>query len=174
VHLKMENIKKIITALILVLICLSILPQVKVYAVATDLGGIVGTFAPPDPISSNPFAVRVFVGTIVNTALFIGLIATLIYIVYGGVRWITAGGDAKALDAARATITQAIIGLILLSTGYAISLVFNAVVTDNPNLPAGSQPNSVCGLGRTCAGTMVCTGPGGGVCSCPATGPCTF
>jgi hypothetical protein len=170
----MENIKKIITALILVVICLSILPQVKVYAVATDLGGIVGTVAPPDPISGNPFAVRIFVGTIVNTALFIGLIATLIYIVYGGVRWISAGGDAKALDAAKATITQAVVGLILLSVGYAVALVFNSVVMGDPNLAAGSQPNSNCAAGRTCAGTMVCTGPGVGVCSCPTTGSCTF
>ncbi len=38
----------------------------------------------------------------------------------GGIRWISAGGDSKAVDSARDRITNALIGLILVIAAYAI------------------------------------------------------
>ncbi len=53
------------------------------------------------------------VGKIVNILLILAIILTLLYLVYGGIRWITSGGDKAKLDAARSHITAAIVGLII-------------------------------------------------------------
>lgn len=48
------------------------------------------------------------------TILFIvAVIAALFFLIYGGIRWITSGGDKARLESARNIIVAAIIGLIL-------------------------------------------------------------
>lgn len=41
----------------------------------------------------------------------------------GGIRWISAGGDSKAVDSARDRITNALMGIILVVAAYAIILI---------------------------------------------------
>ena len=81
-----------------------------------------------------------------NVSLYIGLMAALVYIVYGGVKWVTAGGDPKALESARGTIMHAIIGVLLLSLGLVISQAVGQFVS-----PVLDDTNSVaiyiCGNG---------------------------
>jgi hypothetical protein len=58
------------------------------------------------------------VGTILQIAFALaGLIATF-YIILGGYNYITAGGNPEAIEAAKATLTNAIIGLILVLVSY--------------------------------------------------------
>ncbi|HVF69068.1 MAG TPA: hypothetical protein VNA13_00735 [Xanthomonadales bacterium] len=45
--------------------------------------------------------------------LIICLVLSLIFIVLGGIQWITSGGDKTKLQAARSKITWAVIGLII-------------------------------------------------------------
>lgn len=45
--------------------------------------------------------------------LVVAVILSLFFLIYGGIRWITSAGDKTKLDAARGTITAAIVGLIL-------------------------------------------------------------
>lgn len=52
----------------------------------------------------------------------IGIIA-VIFIIIGGIRYILARGDPKATDAARGTITAAIIGLVIALLAVAIVIV---------------------------------------------------
>lgn len=57
---------------------------------------------------------------IVSAALtFAGAVA-LFMIVYAGIRYITSGGDPKAVEGARNTLTWAIIGLIVILISFAI------------------------------------------------------
>lgn len=55
-----------------------------------------------------------------------GLLA-FIFIIVGGIQWITAGGDAKAASAARDRITAAVVGLLVVVAAYAITLILNIV-----------------------------------------------
>jgi hypothetical protein len=113
------------TVLAITFLLIGLITPLAIYAQALDPIGTIGT---PPGIDNSPDAVNNYVGTIMNTAFFIGLIATLLYMLYGGIRWIMSGGDQKALTAARETIVQAIIGLILLSTAYAIATVLNIFI----------------------------------------------
>lgn len=48
------------------------------------------------------------------TLLFIvATLLALFFLIYGGIRWITSGGSKEGIDAARKTITYAIIGLVI-------------------------------------------------------------
>jgi hypothetical protein len=43
----------------------------------------------------------------------IGVIAGLIFLVLGGIKWITSGGDKEKIESARKTILYSILGIIL-------------------------------------------------------------
>ena len=91
----------------------------------------IGTITPPANIPRSPDSISGYIPTIIDASFLIGIIATLIYIVYGGIRWIMSGGDQKALAAARETIIQAIVGFILLSVGFAVAKLLEKVLGIN-------------------------------------------
>lgn len=62
--------------------------------------------------------------TIIRTSLvllfIIAIVLALIFLILGGVRWITSGGDPKGVESARKQLTYAIIGLIIVFLGFFI------------------------------------------------------
>ncbi len=82
-------------------------------AFAIEVGDIKG---------SKGFAANI--GSIISTVLsFIMAIAALLvfmYLIWGGIQWITSGGDKGKTEEARNKITAAVIGLIVLAASYAI------------------------------------------------------
>lgn len=61
---------------------------------------------------------------IVSALLYIVIILALVFLVIGGITWITSGGDKEALAKAKSTVTYAIIGLVLgLSSFLILSLL---------------------------------------------------
>lgn len=89
--------------------------------------------------SGNFSGIKLFSGNltgllnnIVSVALiFIGIIA-VIYLIYGGVIYITAGGDADKAGKGRIAITNAIIGIIIVAASF---IIYNTVA----NLGGGSD-----------------------------------
>lgn len=76
------------------------------------------------------------VGKFVLYAFMFGAIIALLYLLWGGFKWITSGGDSKSVDGARQHIIAAIIGLIVIFLSY---IILNFVVklltgTDLSNL----------------------------------------
>lgn len=69
-------------------------------------------------------------GTLINSLLNIALgvvgFLVFIYLIWGGVEWITAGGDKSKTESARQKITNAIIGLAIVAAAFAISKVLGA------------------------------------------------
>lgn len=61
-------------------------------------------------------------GSISNIVLIIGTVAVLLYLFWGAIEWITAGGDKGKVEKAREKMTQAIIGLVVLVSSAAILL----------------------------------------------------
>jgi hypothetical protein len=55
---------------------------------------------------------------IVTVLLIFAIIVCLIYLVYGGIRWIMSGGDKNKLEAAQGAVRAAIIGLIVALSAY--------------------------------------------------------
>lgn len=67
------------------------------------------------------------ISNVINSVLsFVMLIAgllVLLYLIWGGIEWITSGGDKGKTESARNKITAAVIGLIVLAASYAIFLL---------------------------------------------------
>jgi cytochrome bd-type quinol oxidase subunit 2 len=66
-------------------------------------------------------------GSLINAVLsFVMVIAALLvflYLIWGGIQWITSGGDKGKTEEARNKITAAILGLIVLAASYAVLLI---------------------------------------------------
>jgi hypothetical protein len=60
------------------------------------------------------------IGGAVAMLLIVGTIAAFIFLILGALRWILSSGDKAKLQQAQETITNAILGLILLASAWAI------------------------------------------------------
>lgn len=60
------------------------------------------------------------IDSIITTVLLVIGIAVLVYLIYGGTIYITAGGDAEKAGKGRTAITNAIIGLVIVIAALAI------------------------------------------------------
>ena len=73
---------------------------------------------------TKPMGFAKDLGSVINSvlsfALVIAALLVLFYLVWGGIEWITSGGDKGKTESARNKITSAIIGLIILAAAYAI------------------------------------------------------
>ena len=69
---------------------------------------------------------------ITNTILYVVGIVSVIMLIYGGLRYVTSGGDSKKVTDAKNTILYAIIGLIISILAFSIvNFVINAVTGTN-------------------------------------------
>jgi len=57
---------------------------------------------------------------ILNVVMLIAAVLVFAYLIFGGIQWITSGGDKGKAEEARNKITAAIIGLIIVAASYAI------------------------------------------------------
>lgn len=69
-------------------------------------------------------------GNLVDIALLWAGIIAFFYVLFGGFLYLTAGGDAGATDKARKTITNAIIGIVLITVSY---VIVNYVISKTAN-----------------------------------------
>lgn len=77
-------------------------------------------------------------GDLINGVLsFVMVVAALLvfmYLIWGGIEWITSGGDKGKTENARNKITSAVIGLVVVAASYAIlSLALNFLGFRNLN-----------------------------------------
>jgi len=61
-----------------------------------------------------------FLPNLIGLSLVIGVVLFLFIMLIGAIQWITSGNDKGGIEAARGKITNAIIGLILLLSTFAI------------------------------------------------------
>ena len=57
---------------------------------------------------------------LISTIFLLAIIAALLYLIWGGFKWLTSGGDKAAVQAAREHIVAAIVGLVLIFLAYFI------------------------------------------------------
>ena len=60
------------------------------------------------------------VGTIIQVLLILGILIALFFLIYGGIKWMTSGGERAKIDSARSTIINALIGLVIALCAFAI------------------------------------------------------
>jgi hypothetical protein len=74
-----------------------------------------------------------YVITATTTLLGLAGVLGFIYLLWGGVQWITAGSDKDALDKARKKITTALIGLIITFSVFAIMHIIRILFNTSPS-----------------------------------------
>lgn len=99
---------------------------------------VIGTIDLPPGFKVEPNEI------IASTILLVIAIAGLVFFVMllmGGLRYLTAGGDEKSITAARQTLTNAFIGLIIVVASFVVAQIIFAVFNIDPlvqviNLPS--------------------------------------
>lgn len=62
-------------------------------------------------------------GGILGVALIMGAIAAFVFLILGALSWITSSGDKARIEKAQQTITNAIIGLVILAAVWAVMTI---------------------------------------------------
>ncbi len=80
------------------------------------------------------------ISALVGTVLIIAALLAFLYLILGGIKWITSGGDKAGMEEARNKITHAIVGLIIVGAAWAVmTLVQNflgvQIIGGSINLP---------------------------------------
>ena len=93
------------------------------------------------------------IGNVVSGVM--GLVGSImfVYLLYGGFRWMVAGGDAKGVSEAQSIIKNAVIGIAIIIFSYTLaSFVIDrlASVATTPAAPASTTPATGCQTGFSC------------------------
>ncbi len=75
----------------------------------------------PSNVAINDFGK--LVSAIVGTLLIVAALLAFLFLILGGIQWITSGGDKAGMEAARNKITHAIVGLIIVGAAWAIMIL---------------------------------------------------
>lgn len=79
---------------------------------------------------------------VVGVAIVIAALLAFVYLVWGGIEWISSGGDKAGMESARSRITNAFIGLFIVAAAWAITKLietfFGITIISGPiTLPVG-------------------------------------
>ncbi|MBN1168704.1 hypothetical protein JXA63_02320 [Candidatus Woesebacteria bacterium] len=108
--------------------------------------------------------------TLVNVFFVIGVVTFFFMLVWGGIQWISSGGEQQKLANAKARVQNALIGLFLLLSTFAIvSIVENVFDVDILTInidslrigsgtsgPSCSGPNDFCVSTSDCCSGLTC------------------
>lgn len=81
------------------------------------------------PLSGDSASLGTFLGERVINPFFgvLGVIF-LVLMIYGGIRWMTAGGEAGSVEKAKGIITRAVLGLLVILLAYGFTqFIFSAI-----------------------------------------------
>lgn len=116
-----------------------------------------------DPVAAG-IGLGKYIGILWQTALVVGGLAVVAYMIMGGLNWITAAGDKGKIETAKERITQGLIGLAVLFSVAAISTFFGTVLgldllkpnfaritptSDAPSGGSGNESSGLCAVGDT-------------------------
>jgi len=93
--------------------------------------------------------IRVIIGRLIRTALSFAGLVLIVYIMYGGFLWMTSGGETEKVKKARSTIINAIIGIVIVFSSWAITTfiinsLVGAVTGGGGSGGVGSEPPGGC------------------------------
>lgn len=81
-----------------------------------------------------------FLTGVISISLIVAIVVFLFILITGGIKWITSNGDEKKLTVARSQITNALVGLFLILSSYAIlnliELFFGIKILEGLHIPS--------------------------------------
>lgn len=95
-----------------------------------DTGILVTGEAVYGPLTGDQTDLGTFIGARVINPLFAFLgVLFLLFMIYGGIKWMTAGGNSDTAGEARQLIVNAVVGLVIILASYAITRFVIIAVT---------------------------------------------
>ena len=91
---------------------MSLIPQV--YAETTSSIGV------PQPSYMQIDNIGKLISSVISLAFILAGVLTFAFLVWGGIDWLTSGGDKTKTEGARNRITAALVGLAIVAASYAI------------------------------------------------------
>jgi hypothetical protein len=104
------------------------------------------------------------VSGLISAVMVIGALLVLLYLIWGAIDWITAGGDSGKIQKAREKITQSVIGIIVLASTIALFTfiqrflgisVLNFRNSSGTNPGGGNGGGTASGCNASTEGTVV-------------------
>ncbi len=123
-------------------IAASLIPATHVFA----QGSVVNVCPPDDQFyklcaALNATSFGSIIGFIVNVLFTIAIVIALVFLIWGGIKWIMSGGDKGKVETARSTIIAALIGLIVTFAAYfLLNIVLNFFGLSLQNLDIPTLP----------------------------------
>ena len=72
-------------------------------------------------VGSGGSALGSLISGLVGAMFIAGFLLAFVFLLMGGIRWITAGGDKTKLETARDEITNAIVGVVIVGAAWAVT-----------------------------------------------------
>ncbi|MBI2021431.1 hypothetical protein HYS93_00940 [Candidatus Daviesbacteria bacterium] len=100
---------------------------------STFAQGSGANFGPPKGSVGADVDAEAIPQLIVNLIFALAIFLAVVYLMYGGIRWMTSRGDKVAVESARKHVISAVIGLVVVAgTFFILNVVFNILGADNP------------------------------------------
>lgn len=101
---------------------------------------------PPSQLTTSNITINSLLAFVINAFFAVGVIAALIYLLWGGFNWVVSGGDKDKIAAARARMIAAIVGLVAIVLSYfilnfALQLLGMCGI-NNLQIPTLTQPSA--------------------------------
>jgi hypothetical protein len=77
----------------------------------------------PQPSNIKINNIGTLLSAVVGILLILAGIMAFLFLILGGIQWITSGGDKAGMEAARNKITHAIVGLIIVGAAWAVMIL---------------------------------------------------
>ena len=101
-------------------IAVSFLPLLGLVLVAPVFAQETINLAPPSGWEGLNFTIPALVSGLIKLILVIAALIAFFFLIIGGIKWITAGGDKANTETARNTLTAALFGLLIVFGAWAI------------------------------------------------------
>jgi hypothetical protein len=79
-----------------------------------------GTIQVPPPPGFNITNIGTLISAAIGLALIIAALLVFVYLIWGGLQYITSGGDKGKTEEARARISAALVGLAIVAAAWAV------------------------------------------------------
>ena len=114
--------------------------QVSAALNSTDLSNnLIPIIIPKDGTTGTAILTNTAV-TVINLILLIAGILAVIYLIYSGILYITAGGDTGKAEKGRTGIVNAIIGLVIISAAYLLVRFVGGAISGANSLNSVNAP----------------------------------
>ena len=91
-------------------------------------GSLLGEVPQPYGAGYGAEGLGSFLNNVISAALTGAGLLLFLYLVYGGIMYMTASGDEKGIVKAKAILTNALIGLVIVATSYFIARILETIL----------------------------------------------